>query len=456
MLETDLAGVAAGHRWPAFAAAGAERGVRGTFAFPVGAGAAKVGVLSVYRREAGPLRSDQLADALVFADAVFVLTLDHRHGLSADLDEVIEVAFTARRAEVHQAAGRIAAQQSISVTDAFARLRAHAYSSGLSLHRIATDVMADRLRLESDLNGSAGRNSLRNGQRTSPPEGTSDPNEIGPEHAETEEEEELMSASDRRVREVFIELSDTLVDDFDIIEFLDRLAARCSELLGVSACGILLADHHGVLNLVAASSEQARLVELTQLQNLEGPCLEAFTTGHPVQNADLRDARTRWPRFTAAAVGAGYLSVQAMPMRLRDSVLGAVNLFSKSTGSLDADTITLGQALADAATIGIVHQRALARQEIVTEQLQTALNSRILIEQAKGFLTHSLSIGVDEAFAVLRAYARANNRRLTDVADDVVQGRLTMPATPVRPALVDTGDSRRRGTSGALPVCWLR
>jgi transcriptional regulator with GAF, ATPase, and Fis domain len=236
-----------------------------------------------------------------------------------------------------------------------------------------------------------------------------------------------MSATDRRVREVFIELSDTLVDDFDIIEFLDRLAARCSELLEVSACGILLADHHGVLNLVAASTEQARLVELTQLQTHEGPCLDAFTTGRPVQEPDLRTAGGRWPRFVAAAVGGGYLSVQAVPMRLRDTVIGAVNLFSKSTGTLDADTVTLGQALADAATIGIVHQRALARQEIVTEQLQTALNSRVLIEQAKGFLTHSLSVDVDEAFAILRSYARANNRRLTEVADDIVQGRLTIP-----------------------------
>ncbi|MFI5692383.1 GAF domain-containing protein [Kribbella sp. NPDC051586] len=229
---------------------------------------------------------------------------------------------------------------------------------------------------------------------------------------------------------MFIELSDTLVDDFDIIEFLDRLAARCSELLGVSACGILLADHHGALNLVAASTEQARLVELSQVQNLEGPCMEAFTTGQPVQHPDLRNARARWPRFTAAAIDGGYLSVQALPMRLRDTVLGAVNLFSKRTGQLDADTITLGQALADAATIGIVHQRALARQEIVTEQLQNALNSRILIEQAKGFLSHSLNIAVDEAFDVLRSYARGNNRRLTEVANEVVEGRLTLTASP--------------------------
>ncbi len=193
-----------------------------------------------------------------------------------------------------------------------------------------------------------------------------------------------MSASDRRVREVFIELSDTLVDDFDIIEFLDRLAVRCSELLGVSACGIMLVDHYGALNLVAASTEQARLVELTQVQNLEGPCLDAFTTGRPVQQADLRAADVRWPRFAAAAVEAGYLAVQGIPMRLRDTVLGAVNLLSE-----------------------------------VAEPLS-------VIEQAKGFLTHSLSVGVDEAFAVLRAYARENNRRLTDVAEDLVQGRLSI------------------------------
>ena len=235
-----------------------------------------------------------------------------------------------------------------------------------------------------------------------------------------------MSTSDRRVREVFIELSDTLVADFDIIDFLDRLASNCSELLDVSSCGILLVDHQGALNLVAASSEQARLIELVQLQNLEGPCLDAFNTGRPVQYADLHDGGSPWPRFTAAAVESGYRSVQALPMRLRDSTLGAVNLLSRNTGPLSDDTIVLGQALADAATIGIVHQRAMARQEVVTEQLQSALNSRILIEQAKGYLSHSLSLGVDDAFGVLRSYARSTNRRLTDVATDVVLGRIRL------------------------------
>ncbi len=196
VLETDLAGVAAGHRWPAFASAGAERGVRGTFAFPVGAGAAKVGVLSVYRWEPGPLRADQVKDALVFADAVFVLALDHRRGLSTDLDEVIEAAFTARRAEVHQAAGLVAAQQRIGVTDALALLRAHAYSSAVPLHRIATDVMAGRLRLDSDhVDGTAPGGG---GQIVPPPTdpdasapaGTPDPEDMGSPQAELEQEED--------------------------------------------------------------------------------------------------------------------------------------------------------------------------------------------------------------------------------------------------------------------------
>ncbi|GAA1601078.1 MULTISPECIES: GAF and ANTAR domain-containing protein [Kribbella] len=232
----------------------------------------------------------------------------------------------------------------------------------------------------------------------------------------------------RRVREVLIELSDTLVTDFDVGEFLDRLAAHCGELLEVAACGILLVDHHGALNLIAASSEQVRPVGLVQLQNLEGPGLDAYTTGRPVQYADLSDGGSPWPSFAAAAVDGGYVSVQALPMRLRDARLGAINLFGEKLGPLSGETVELGQALADAATIGILHQRALAQQGLVTEQLQNALNSRILIEQAKGYLSHSLSIGTDQAFGVLRSYARSTNHRLADVASDVVHGRLTLQA----------------------------
>ncbi len=233
-----------------------------------------------------------------------------------------------------------------------------------------------------------------------------------------------MATTDRRVRDTFVELTDTLVKDFDIIDYLGRLADRCTELLGVSACGILLVDQHGVLNLVGASTEQARLLELSQLQTSEGPCLDSYRTGKPVQSAGLADGDPRWPRFPAAACAAGFASVQALPMRLRDQQLGALNLFSAEPGPLDTDTIALGQALADAATIGIVHQRALAASEIVAEQLQTALNSRILIEQAKGLLAERFTVSVEDAFGMMRNYARGHHRKLTEVAAEITAGQL--------------------------------
>lgn len=177
VLEADLSGPEAGRRWPVYTAAVDGRGVHGAFAFPVAAGAARMGVLSVYRRQAGLLGPDQLQDALVFADTVFVLALDRRRGLSTDLDSVIEAAFVARRAEVHQAAGRLAAQQRISVVDALALLRAHSYSSGRSLREVAVDVMAGRL-------------SLANDHGAAPPTGPHDPKETGPDHVEKEQEED--------------------------------------------------------------------------------------------------------------------------------------------------------------------------------------------------------------------------------------------------------------------------
>jgi hypothetical protein len=229
-----------------------------------------------------------------------------------------------------------------------------------------------------------------------------------------------MAATNRQVREAFIELTDTLVTDFDIIDFLERLATRCTELLSVTACGVLLADRDGALTLVAASTEEARVV--TRLQ--DGPCLDAFRTGVPAQHENLADPDPRWPAFTAAARAAGFTAVHALPMRLREERLGALNLLSASPGPLDSDTIALGQALADAATIGIAHQRAIARQEVIAEQLQAALTSRIVIEQAKGFLAERLGVSVDAAFALMRRYARDRNRKLTEVATAVVESSL--------------------------------
>jgi len=235
-----------------------------------------------------------------------------------------------------------------------------------------------------------------------------------------------MAATDRRVRETFIELTDTLVTDFNILEFLERLADRCTELLGVGASGVLLADQDGVLDLMAASTKNARLLVRYQLQNAEGPGLDAYRLGRQVQRADLADSDPRWPRFAFAARAAGFAAVHALPMRLREQAVGALNLFSAAPGPLDEKTVTLAQALADAATIGIVHQRALARQEILARQLQAALSSRIVIEQAKGFLAERLGVSVEAAFATLRSFARDHNRKLADVAAEVIDGRLDL------------------------------
>jgi GAF domain-containing protein len=236
-----------------------------------------------------------------------------------------------------------------------------------------------------------------------------------------------MSPSDNQAWRAFVKVADTLVADFDIIEFLAMLSEYGVELLGVSACGILLADAEGRLNLVAASTEQARVLELTQLQNAEGPCLDAFRTLSPVTCADLATAGDRWPAFAPAALAAGYPAVHAMPMRLREQAVGAFNLFSAVPGPLDDETIELAQALADVATIGILHERAIHRHEVVAEQLQVALNSRIVIEQAKGVLAERHQLSIDHAFTTLRRYARVNNLKLADVARAVAAGELSIP-----------------------------
>jgi GAF domain-containing protein len=232
---------------------------------------------------------------------------------------------------------------------------------------------------------------------------------------------------------VFVEMADTLVDEFDVIEFLHALAERCVQLLGVSAAGLLLTDGQGTLQLVAASSERTRLLELFQLQTDQGPCVDCFRTGQQVSVADLSASR-QWPQFTAAAAEVGFVAVHALPMRLRSEVIGALNLFDAAPGPLDADRLRLGQALADVATIGLLQQRAIRDRQIVTEQLQTALNSRVLIEQAKGVLAERLQVGMDEAFTLLRRVARDGNQRLGELAQAVVDGSSQIVAAPVDPS----------------------
>ncbi|WP_405867638.1 GAF and ANTAR domain-containing protein [Streptomyces sp. NBC_01515] len=214
----------------------------------------------------------------------------------------------------------------------------------------------------------------------------------------------------------FVELADNLVADFDLIDFLRLLTDRCVGLLGASAAGVLLADRDGELRVMAASDEQVRLLELFQLQNDEGPCLECYQTGTPVLVTDLTREVERWPRFATAAHRSGFGAVQALPMRLRDEVVGALNLFRAEPGPFDPAATLIAQALADVATISLLQQRSSVRSTILNEQLQTALNSRILIEQAKGKLAERQNIDMEQAFTTLRGYARSHNRRLSDVA----------------------------------------
>jgi GAF domain-containing protein len=232
--------------------------------------------------------------------------------------------------------------------------------------------------------------------------------------------------------ETFVELTDTMVAGFDVIDFLHVLTSRTVQLLDIDAAGLLLADPRGELRVVAASSEAARVLELFQLQADQGPCLDCCRTGHPVTAADLTAAQ-RWPQFAAAARDAGFTAVQALPMRLREQVIGALNLFRATPGPFDPADVRVGQALADVATISLLHERSMRDSEILNEQLQTALSSRVIIEQAKGKLAERLGVDMDQAFSLLRDFARARNRRLSDLARALVDGTETLPSLTVRP-----------------------
>ncbi len=233
---------------------------------------------------------------------------------------------------------------------------------------------------------------------------------------------------EQRLAAVFVELADTLVADFDVIDFLHTLTERSVELLHADAAGLILVDPQGKLQVLASTTDQARVLELFELQNSQGPCLDCFRTGRPVVNVGLAEVAARWPRFQAATTAAGFRSVHALPLRLRGQVIGAMNLFCKDRSSLTDDDVSVGQALADVATIGLLQERTVRHSEIVAEQLQAALNSRVLIEQAKGVLAERSGVDVDEAFALLRAYARSNGSQLSAVAVAVISGTVTVTA----------------------------
>jgi len=226
---------------------------------------------------------------------------------------------------------------------------------------------------------------------------------------------------------VFVEVADTLVVDFDIVDFLQMVTTRSADMTRAEAAGLVLANERNQLQFMAASQESVKLLELFQLQAEEGPCLDCFRYGAPVANADLARAAERWPRFAPEAVRAGYRAVHAFPLRHRNKVIGALNLFSTSEGRIDANDGKVIQALADVATIGLLQQRAIAHGEILTEQLQVALRSRVTIEQAKGALARMRGVSVDEAFTLMRTHARQNHLKLTDLALTVVHDPSSQP-----------------------------
>lgn len=233
--------------------------------------------------------------------------------------------------------------------------------------------------------------------------------------------------STERLAEVLVEVADTLISDFDLIEFLQTVTTRTAELVDAETAGLLLADPHGELHFMAASDEATRWLELFQVQNHDGPCLDAYRTRTPVVNVDLADASDRWPLFAPRAAEAGFRSVHAIPLRHQDDVIGTLGVFGTHRGGLGPKDVQILQALADIATIGLLQERTIRRAEQVTEQLQNALNSRIVIEQAKGALARIRGVHVDTAFELIRTYSRSHRLRLGDVARAVLDDPSSHP-----------------------------
>jgi hypothetical protein len=237
------------------------------------------------------------------------------------------------------------------------------------------------------------------------------------------------------VAKAFVELADTLVTDFDLIDFLHLVAVRSAQALNVEAVGLLLAHTNGDLNVVAASCETMPVLELFQLQNGEGPGLDCYLTGRPATCPDLSTEASRWPRFVPPALDAGFAAVHALPMRLHDETIGQMNLLTATHGGLDGELLAIAQALTDVAAVGVANARAIRGSELLTTPLHTALNSRVSIEQAKGILAGHGGVTVSEAFELLRSYAHSRNGKLTEVAEAVVRNDPAiadlMPLMPV-------------------------
>lgn len=229
-----------------------------------------------------------------------------------------------------------------------------------------------------------------------------------------------MTDREELIADTFVELADTLVADFDTTDFLQTLVERAVQLLQVDAGGIILLDPQGQLQVMASSSHAAQLLELFELQNAQGPCVDCARTGEPVLPADEAAMHAAWPEFTPHLLGAGFAWGAAIPMRLRTEVVGALNVFRVAPGPLAAADVKLGRALADVATVGLIQQRTISARDLVAEQLRGALDSRIVIEQAKGMLAERGGLDVGAAFELIRQQARSSGRPLREVAQTVL------------------------------------
>ncbi|MEU3642481.1 anti-sigma factor antagonist [Lentzea sp. NPDC034063] len=245
--------------------------------------------------------------------------------------------------------------------------------------------------------------------------------------------DEVTHTRQLRISSAFVTLADTLVTEFDVADSLDLLTQRCIELLDVSAAGITLIGPDGVAHVMAASSRHAQMLELLEVRTESGPCIDCLRTGHPVAEHDLTTETSRWPRFAAAAQECGYRSVQALPLRLRDRTIGALCLLDTGTGPMNNGQVDLAQALADVATIGILQHRALEHHGQIAGQLQTALSSRVIVEQARGVLAQRGGLSMDDALVRLDGYARVRNRPLTSLAGAVVTGTVDLDAVLAHP-----------------------
>ncbi len=228
-----------------------------------------------------------------------------------------------------------------------------------------------------------------------------------------------------KLARTLVELADTLVADFDVVELMTLLADRCVDVLEVGAAGLMLASPQGDLRVMASSSEAMRMLELFEQQSQEGPCFDCYRSGEAVTNQNLATTNSRWPRFTPQAVEAGFHSVHALPMRLRGSVIGALNMFQTESGVMSQADLDAAQAFADMATIAILQHRAALEAQVLNEQLNYALNSRVVIEQAKGMIAERRNVDMTDSFTMLRNHARNHDLLLVQVARDVIDGTLS-------------------------------